>query len=98
MRQAVYECGSTQKNWTKLPDITFRVGGVDGIKLSDAMNPYFNGPDARDEPMFLNGNIGISVSCRLTVCAPCACDFRGYSNGLISLRDTKHVEKQNQYV
>ena len=84
--------------WTKLPDIVFRVGGVDGMKLTDAVNAYFNGPDGRDEFMFTNESIGSSFSCRIIVCSPCDYDFHSYSNSSFSLRDTKHVGKQDRYV
>jgi len=55
---------NTQK-WQKLPDIVFKVGGVDGIRLTEAMNLYFNGPDDRDQLMFTDGKFGSSFSCRI---------------------------------
>ena len=82
---------NTQK-WVKLPDIVFKVGGVDGIRLTEAMNIYFNGPDDRDELMFADGNFGSSFSCRIRVCAP-RDSFCGYSGRLFSSRDIQQVKR-----
>ena len=62
----------TQKDWVPFPPIDFVVKGNKGMKLTDAMNPRFDGPDGRDDLMFTQDGIGNSVSCRLHVCG-----FRG---------------------
>lgn len=53
--------------WTPLEAIDFKVKGVKGMRLIDAVNLRFNGPDERDEPMFQRGGTGTSVSCRIHV-------------------------------
>jgi hypothetical protein len=77
VRQKYYEVACKQ-NWDKLPDIVFTVGGMDGIRLTQAMDAYFPGPDGRDLLMFTNGKVGSSISCRINVCALCDGDPRGY--------------------
>ena len=67
VEQISYKCGNVQKGWVTLPPISFKVGGVEGIKLTDAMNLRFNGPDDRDELMFTGGSVGKSISCRIQV-------------------------------
>ncbi|KAF9778395.1 hypothetical protein BJ322DRAFT_496195 [Thelephora terrestris] len=69
VRQKNYEVACKQK-WDKLPDIVFTVGGVDGMKLTQAMDAYFPGPDDRDLPMFTDGKVGSSISCRINFEGP----------------------------
>ena len=38
--------------------------GREGIRLTDAMDPYFGGLDDRDDLMFAGDTVGTSVSCR----------------------------------
>jgi len=45
----------------------FKVEGTEGMELTDALNLRFNGLDDRDEPMFGDGGVGTSVSCRIHV-------------------------------
>ena len=71
---------------------------MDGIRLTEAMDTYFNGPDDRDQLMFTNGNFGGSFSCRISVRAPFDGEFRGYSNSSYSSRDTRQVKWQSRYV
>lgn len=72
VEQVPYQCKSSQKGWTPLPSIDFKVKGVEGIKLTDAMNLCFDGPDDRDEKMFTDDRVGNSVLCRI--------DVRGFSD------------------
>ena len=65
--QDPYKPDIVQKGWIPLPSVAFDVNGVEGIKLTDAMKPRFNGPDGRDELMFTDGHVGNSVSCRIQV-------------------------------
>ena len=95
--QVQYKPGNVQ-NWAKLPDIVFKVGGVHGIRLTEAMDAYFAGPDDRDQLMFTNGNFGSSVSCRITVCAPRGGKFHNYSSVSLSSRDIQQVKWQGRYV
>jgi len=37
------------------------------MNLTDALDIRFDGPDNRDDPMFVRGLIGNSVSCRIAV-------------------------------
>lgn len=43
--------------------------------MKDALNDYFVGPDKRSDFMFMNGDMGTSVSCRIRVPVPCDADF-----------------------
>jgi hypothetical protein len=45
-----------------------------GIRLTDAMDGHFDGPDQRDDPMFVGGG-GASISCRLNVRVSYCYDF-----------------------
>ena len=67
VQQEVYVSKNPQKEWIRLPDIDFRVGGVEGIRLTDAKDTYFDGPDDRDDLVFTGGDVGNSVSCRINV-------------------------------
>lgn len=78
VQQIVYTSGNPQRDWIKLPDISFAVGGVEGIRLTDAMNPFFDGPDGRDGLMFTSGDTGNSVSCRVIVRASRSDNLRYY--------------------
>ena len=62
MEQDPYHCEISQKGWIPLPPIDFKDKGKEGIRLTDAMNLRFDGPDNRDDPMFEDGNIGNSVT------------------------------------
>jgi len=75
VEQVLYESESLQKNWTPLPPIEFKVKGVEGMNLVDAMNLRFDGPDDRDDPMFTDDSIGNSVSCRIDVRGFCHSSF-----------------------
>ena len=91
-----YQSGNSQNRWTRFPDIDVRVSGSAGIKLSDALNVYFDGPDGRDDLMFTNGAIGNSVLCRLSVRirAPYNSGFRcWWTHYLVSLKDIKKKKK-----
>ena len=67
VQQDVYVSKNPQKEWIRLPDIDFRVGGIDGIRLTDAKDTRFDGPDDRDDLVFTSGDVGHSVSCRIAV-------------------------------
>ena len=67
VEQRPYQCKTSQKGCARLPSIYFKVEGLEGMKLTDAMNLLFNGPDDRDDLMFTNGGVGNSVSCRIDV-------------------------------
>ena len=69
-RQAPYRCETWQKGWTPLPSIHFKVKGMEGVKLTDAMGQSsgFSELDDRDDLMFTGGGVGNSVSCRINVC------------------------------
>jgi hypothetical protein len=40
---------------------------IEGIRLTDAKDTYFDGPESRDDLMFTAREIGSSVSCRILV-------------------------------
>ena len=70
------------------------------MKSIDAINPRFDGPDGRDDLMFTQDGIGISVSCRLHVCG-----FRGGDSIVaqsptcsISSMGTSHGANRDRYV
>lgn len=65
VKQVQYEHEVT--GWIPLEAIDFKVKGVKGMRLVDAVNLRFNGPDERDELMFQSGGTGTSVSCRIHV-------------------------------
>ena len=67
VEQVPYESENLQKDWTLLPPIEFKVEGVEGMNLADAMNLRFDGPDDRDDPMFTDESIGNSVSYRIDI-------------------------------
>ena len=67
VEQNPYKCGNEQRDWESLASIDFRVLGVEGIRLTDAMNLRFSDLDGRDDPMFEDETIGNSVSCRIGV-------------------------------
>ena len=52
----------------QLPPIEFRMDGMPGIRLFDALSIPFNGLDDCDDLMFADGGIGISFLCRIDVC------------------------------
>jgi len=66
VEQVSYNYDVTQTGWTPLETIDFGVKGVKGMRLIDAVNLRFDGPDERDELMFQSG-VGTSVSCRIHV-------------------------------
>ena len=86
-RQIQYRCGNTQGPWNQLPPIDFLVNGVEGIRLTDAMDTYFNGPDNRDDLMFTSESVGNTVSCRIHVGGPCSGGLHVFSSHLASSRD-----------
>ena len=67
VEQILYNRDNPRGGWAPLHSIDFAVDGQEGIKLTDAMNLRFNGPDGRDHPMFTHESIGNSVSCRMEV-------------------------------
>ena len=71
VQQTKYQCDSTQKNWDPLPPIDFAVKAEEGIKeginLNDALNMNSSPLDGRDDPMFMDGQTGNSVSLRIKV-------------------------------
>lgn len=67
VEQVPYQCKAAQKVWTLLKTIDFRIKGVEGMKLTDAMGLHFDGLDGRDDDMFENEGVGTSVSCRIHV-------------------------------
>ena len=95
--QVKYKCGNSQGDWNRLPDIHFRVKGMEGIKLTNAMSARFNGLDGRDDPMFTDVDVGNSVSCRIAVCASYDNHSHSYSNGSISFKDAS-LARQGRYV
>ena len=70
VEQIPYKPENVQKGWTALPSIYFKVKGMGGVKLTDAMGQSsgFSDLDDRDDPMFTSGGVGSSVSCRINVC------------------------------
>jgi len=70
--QIPYNHENPRGGWAPFHSIDFTVDGQEGIKLSDAMNLRFNGPDGRDQPMFTHESIGNSVSCRMEFAGRCA--------------------------
>ena len=98
LRQIAYESGNEQKNRPQFVDINFSVGGKEGIRLPDAMDRIFDGPDGRDELMFTNENIGSSISCRIIVSVPCAGDRHSSSIAFISLKGTVLGRRRNRCV
>ena len=76
VEQVPYRCGTLQNGWTALHEsIEFKVKGLEGINLIDAMNERFDGPDGRDDNMFTDDRIGNSISCRIEVRGFCDSDF-----------------------
>ena len=69
-RQFRYRCVNPQGPWTQLPSIDFSVNRIEGIRLTDAMNLYFDGPDNRDDLMFTSESVKNTVSCRIHVGGP----------------------------
>ena len=69
-RQFQYRCANPQGPWTQLPSIDFSVNHIEGIRLTDAMNLYFDGPDNRDDLMFTSESVKNTVSCRIHVGGP----------------------------
>lgn len=67
IEQVPYQCDVAQNGWTCLKTIYFKVEGVEGIKLTEAMKLRFSGLEGRDDPMFMNNRVGTSVSCRISV-------------------------------
>ena len=70
IEQVPYKSEILQKGWTALPSIYFKVKGMEGVKLTDAMGQSsgFSELDDRDDLMFTGGGVGNSVSCRINVC------------------------------
>ena len=98
MQQVPYETKSMQKDWTPFPPIGFKVRGREGMKLIDAMNLYFDGPDGRDDLMFTRDGIGNCITCRIQVRGSCGGDsIITQSPFLISLRDTPRATNQDRY-
>jgi len=79
VEQDPYYCDTPQKGWIPLPPIDFKDKGKEGIKLTDAMNLRFDGPDGRDDPMFEDGDIGNSVTCRICVRGFCGSNLCFFS-------------------
>lgn len=75
VEQVPYTYDVAQTGWTPLEAIDFKVKGVKGMRLTDAMNLRFDGPDERDELMFQSGGVGTSISCRIHVCGFDDSDF-----------------------
>lgn len=78
VEQVLYEPWVAQKGWIPLDPITFNVKNVEGIKLTDAMNLRFDGPEGRDELMFTGDRVGNSVSCRIEVRGFCSINLHSY--------------------
>ena len=98
VEQVPYKC-EIQKDWVPFPPIDFKVKGKKGMKLTDAMNLHFDGPDGRDDPMFTQEGIGNSILFRVQV--------RGFYGGnsvvtqspcFISLSDGPRAANRQQYV
>lgn len=88
--QVEYKDRKPRGKWVKLPDIDFRVKGKDGINLIDAKNERFDGPDDRDDLMFMDGNVGSSISCRMI--------FEGYqaSGNTRQIVTTNHKNERSR--
>jgi len=68
IEQVLYKPDIVQRGWAPLETIDFKMNGVEGMRLTDAMDRYVGGLDGRDEPMFQSGGgVGNSVSCRIHV-------------------------------
>ena len=78
--QILYNRDNPRGGWVpKFHSIDFTVYGREGIKLTDAMNLCFDGPDGRYHPMFTHESIGTSVSCRIEVRGISDSDLHRYS-------------------
>jgi len=89
VEQDPYESENLQKDWTPLPPIEFKVNGVEGMSLTDAMNRHFDGLDGRDDPMFTDESIRNSVSCRI--------DVRGFCDNIFCHRSTPSFDQLVRY-
>jgi hypothetical protein len=65
--QLKYYCESTQKGFRPLPPLYFTVEGNEGIKISNTMNMTFAHLYGPNDPMFVEGDTGPSVSLRIHV-------------------------------
>ena len=79
VRQVAYQSGSSRDLWSKLPNIDFRVRGLEGIRLTDALNVHSDELDQRDDLMFATSDVGTAISCRILVCALYNSDFNCHS-------------------
>ncbi|KAF9785335.1 hypothetical protein BJ322DRAFT_825442 [Thelephora terrestris] len=87
IEQPHYKCGNSQRGWVRQDTVEFFVGGQPGIRLTDALDPHFSGPDQRDDKMFQYPGAGSSVSCRI--------HFPQYSSRLYQITTTDHKKDRN---
>jgi len=74
----LYQSENVQNGWIPRDPIVFKVKEIEGIKLTDAMNLRFDGPDDRDQLMFTDDHVGSSVSCRVKVRGSHDINFHSY--------------------
>lgn len=65
INQPRYVSENSQNNWTPQISVDFSVNGQPGVRLTDALDPHFPGPDRRDDKMFQYSGAGSSISCRI---------------------------------
>ena len=53
----MYQCVNSQRAWTQLSPIHFKVNGAEGVNLADAVNPHFNGLGYPDDLAFTDESI-----------------------------------------
>ncbi|KAF9778491.1 hypothetical protein BJ322DRAFT_498605 [Thelephora terrestris] len=88
--QTKYYCDATQRGWKALPPVDFSVQGNEGIKLTDAMNMLFPNLHGRDDPMFMEGGAGPSVSLRIEIV--------GHQSGLEKARQIPTMNHKKERV
>ncbi|KAF9785349.1 hypothetical protein BJ322DRAFT_826202 [Thelephora terrestris] len=90
VHQKKYCCDATQRGWKALPPVDFVVEGNEGIKLTDAMNMLFSNLHGRDDPMFVEGDAGPSVSLRI--------EILGHESGLEKARQISTMNHKKERV
>lgn len=68
IEQPRYVCGNSQHDWIPQNPIDFLINGQPGVRLTDALDPHFWGPDGRDDEILRYPGAGSSISCRINVC------------------------------
>ena len=72
----MYQFLDARPGWTPRPPIDFKVEGMKGLKLTDAMDLCFGGLDGHDDPIFVYDDVGDSITCRMDVRG--FCDSRSH--------------------